>query len=97
MPPCAQRVEPSSRRALVTTTVRSPAAAQRSAAVSPATPEPTTTTSASMAQPGAGGVQPYAVSAGHEAAPKAPKVRGMLSISRVVPTRAATARTASPV
>lgn len=32
--------------------------------------------------------------AGHEAAPK---VRGMLSISRVVPTRAATARTASPV
>ncbi len=38
-------------------------------------------------------VQSYAC-AGHEAAPK---VRGMLSISRVVPTRAATARTASPV
>lgn len=40
-----------------------------------------------------GRVQSYAC-AGHEAAPK---VRGMLSISRVVPTRAATARTASPV
>lgn len=43
--------------------------------------------------PGLGCVQSYAC-AGHEAAPK---VRGMLSISRVVPTRAATARTASPV
>ena len=32
MPPWAQRVEPSSRRALVTTTVRSPAASQRRAA-----------------------------------------------------------------
>ncbi len=42
---------------------------------------------------GCGRVQTYAC-AGHEAAPK---VRGMLSISRVVPTRAATARTASPV
>lgn len=54
MPPWAQRVEPSSSRALVTTTVRRPAAAQRSAAVRPATPEPTTTTSASRDQPGAG-------------------------------------------
>ncbi|CAM5633851.1 hypothetical protein SGRIM128S_07255 [Streptomyces griseomycini] len=35
--------------------------------------------------------------AGHEAAPNVPKVRGRLSIRRVVPTRAATARTASPV
>src|SRR5690606_32815911 len=35
--------------------------------------------------------------AGHEAAPNVPKVRGMLSISRVDPTRAATASTASPV
>ena len=48
---------------------------------------------------GGGRVQSYASTctcaiAGHEAAPK---VRGMLSISRVVPTRAATARTASPV
>ncbi len=42
---------------------------------------------------GCGCVQSYAC-AGHEAAPK---VRGRLSISRVVPTRAATARTASPV
>lgn len=42
---------------------------------------------------GRGGVQSYAC-AGHEAAPK---VRGTLSISRVAPTRAATARTASPV
>lgn len=56
IPPCAQRVEPSSRRALVTTTVVRPAAAQRSAVVRPATPEPTTTTSASMDQPGAGAV-----------------------------------------
>ncbi len=43
--------------------------------------------------PGRGRVQSYAC-AGHEAAPK---VRGRLSINRVVPTRAATARTASPV
>lgn len=43
--------------------------------------------------PGRGRVQSYAC-AGHEAAPK---VRGRLSISRVEPTRAATARTASPV
>lgn len=42
---------------------------------------------------GSGRVQSYAC-AGHEAAPK---VRGRLSISRVEPTRAATARTASPV
>src|SRR5690606_16284856 len=35
--------------------------------------------------------------AGHEAAPNVPKGRGMLSISRVDPTRAATASTASPV
>jgi hypothetical protein len=46
--------------------------------------------------PGGGRVQSYAC-AGHEAAPNVPKVRGTLSISRVVPTRAATARTASPV
>lgn len=54
IPPWAQRVEPSSRLALVTTTVRSPAASQRRAAVRPATPEPTTTTSAAMDHPGAG-------------------------------------------
>lgn len=64
MPPWAQRVEPSSRRALVTTTVSRPAAAQRSAAVSPATPDPTTTTSASMAQPGAGAVSRIPVTSG---------------------------------
>lgn len=46
--------------------------------------------------PGGGGVEPYACR-GHEASPNVPKVRGMLSISRVEPTRAATARTASPV
>lgn len=46
--------------------------------------------------PGGGRVQSYAC-AGHEAAPRVPKASGMLSISRVVPTRAATARTASPV
>lgn len=45
------------------------------------------------APPGRGCVQSYACAA-HEAAPK---VRGRLSISRVVPTLAATARTASPV
>ena len=68
-----------------------PAAAQRSAVVRPATPEPTTTTSASMAQPGAGAVSRIPVTSG------APKVRGMLSIRRVAPTFAATARIASPV
>lgn len=46
--------------------------------------------------PRGGCVQSYAC-AGHEAAPRVPKVSGMLSISRVVPTRAATARTASPM
>ncbi len=45
---------------------------------------------------GRGGVQTYAC-AGHEAAPWGPKVRWTLSIRRVAPTRAATARTASPV
>lgn len=52
--PWAQRVEPSSRLALVTTTVFRPMASQRRAAVRPATPEPTTTTSAVMDHPGAG-------------------------------------------
>ena len=54
MPPCAQRVEPSSMWTLVTTVTCSPASRRCSAAVSPATPEPTTTTSVVSAQPGSG-------------------------------------------
>src|SRR3954463_15553815 len=52
MPPCAQRVEPASSSALVTRSTR-PAARACSAAVSPAMPLPTTTTSAVANQPGA--------------------------------------------
>src|SRR4051812_31901732 len=52
MPPCAQRVEPASSSALVTSSTRPEARACR-AAVSPAMPLPTTTTSAVANQPGA--------------------------------------------
>ena len=94
MPPWAQRVEPSSRRALVTTTVRRPAAVAAQGGGEPG--------DAGADDHDVGGDGPARARAragvclcrGHEAAPK---VRGMLSISRVVPTRAATARTASPV
>src|SRR3989440_3276004 len=54
MPPWAHRVEPSSMLTLVTTVTCSPAARRSRAAVSPATPEPTTTTSVVSAQPGSG-------------------------------------------
>ncbi len=93
MPPWAQRVEPSSRRALVTTTVvqaRGLAAQGRGQAGDAGADDDHVRGDGPA---GRGGVQSYAC-AGHEAAPK---VRGMLSISRVAPTRAATARTASPV
>ena len=54
MPPCAQRVEPSSSSDLVTSSTLAPgsAACAFRAAVTPATPEPTTTTSACLIQPG---------------------------------------------
>src|SRR3954462_6028347 len=52
MPPCAQRVEPASSSALVTRSTR-PAARACRAAVRPAMPLPTTTTSAVANQPGA--------------------------------------------
>src|SRR4051812_22465171 len=52
MPPCAQRVEPASSSALVTNSTR-PAARACRAAVKPAMPLPTTTTSAVANQPGA--------------------------------------------
>src|SRR3954467_15345523 len=52
MPPCAQRVDPASRSAFVTRSHR-PAARACSAAVKPAMPLPTTTTSAVANQPGA--------------------------------------------
>src|SRR3954451_18401650 len=54
MPPWAHRVEPSSMFTLVTTVTCSPASRRCSAQVSPATPEPTTTTSVVSAQPGSG-------------------------------------------
>ena len=63
MPPCAHRVEPAASTSLVTTRTRSPSPsrAMRRAVVRPAMPEPTTTTSASTIQPGAG---PAAAAAG---------------------------------
>ena len=48
---CAHRVEPSSIFTFVTTVTCSPASRKCSAAVSPATPEPITTTSVGSAQP----------------------------------------------
>src|SRR5436305_4340713 len=54
IPPCAHRVEPASILTLVTTVTCSPASRRCSAAVSPATPDPTTTTSVVSSQPGAG-------------------------------------------
>src|SRR5262249_38408674 len=54
MPPCAQRVEPSSMLTFVTTVTCRPASRRCSAVVSPATPEPTTTTSVVSDHPGAG-------------------------------------------
>src|SRR4051794_3122376 len=55
MPPCAHCVEPDESRSLVTTsTDPTPDARTRRAAVRPAMPEPTTTTSAYVVQPGPG-------------------------------------------
>src|SRR5690349_13988864 len=54
IPPWAQRVEPSSTSTFVTTATDSPAARACSATHSPATPEPTTQTSAASSHPGAG-------------------------------------------
>ncbi len=54
MPPCAHLVDPSSMSTLVTTVTCSPASRRCNAAVSPATPEPTTITSVVSTQPGAG-------------------------------------------
>ena len=58
MPPCAQRVEPSSMLTLVTTVTCRPASRRCSAAVRPAMPEPTTTTSVVSAQPGSAAGEP---------------------------------------
>ncbi len=56
MPPCAHWVDPAASTSLVTTSRWSEGSAAwiRSAAVRPAMPEPTTTTSARVVQPGAG-------------------------------------------
>ena len=56
MPPWAHWVEPALRTSLVTTSSDSDGSSawMRSAAVSPAMPEPTTTTSARVVQPGSG-------------------------------------------
>src|SRR5689334_2128898 len=71
MPPCAHRVEPASRSAFVTRSTR-PAARACNAAVSPAMPLPTTTTSAVANQPGA-------------AARRRPAITG--TASRMAPSR----------
>ena len=108
MPPWAHWVEPALSTSLVTTSSLSArsAAWMRRAAVSPAMPEPTTTTSARVVHPGSGavsrcGTRRPGVSmsgtlvrsggpVGVPGRPGRPKVSGRLSISRVAPTRAAT-------
>ena len=57
MPPCAHWVEPAARTSLVTTRTLSTWSRSRSAAVRPAMPEPMTTTSAVVVQPGSGAVR----------------------------------------
>ena len=117
MPPWAQAVDPADSTVLVTSSTRSTRSRRRSAQVSPAMPEPTTTTSALVVHPGAGAVrrrgsvdgawpasgrrQTSARACGtsentSSAPPPGPTSSGMLSMRRVVPTRAATASRASP-
>ena len=57
MPPWAHCVEPALSTSLVTTRILSTCPRSRSAAVSPAMPEPITTTSAVVVQPGSGAVR----------------------------------------
>ena len=119
MPPWAHCVDPADSTVLVTSSTRSTRSRSRSAQVSPAMPEPTTTTSALVVHPGAGalsrrgrataGTVVAGIPAPQTSAracdtsentssgpPPGPTTRGLLSMSRVVPTRAATARSASP-
>ena len=77
---------------------RAPAAI-RSAVVSPAMPEPTTTTSVSTIQPGAGASSRCGrlIGAAHRTvAQRLPSSTATLSISRAEPTRAATSNRAGP-
>ena len=109
-------VEPADSTVLVTSSTRSTRSRSRSAQVSPAMPEPTTTTSALVVHPGAGALSRRGSVTGvtgipapqtsaracdtsentSSAPPPGPTRSGVLSISRVVPTRAATASSASP-
>ena len=57
MPPWAHAVDPAESTVLVTSSTRSTRSRTRSAQVSPAMPEPTTTTSALVVHPGAGAVR----------------------------------------
>ena len=98
MPPCAHCVEPASSTSLVTTSTLPTWPRSRRAAVSPAMPEPMTTTSAVVVQPGSG-----AVAAREPARGRAPctlsAVRGARPVSlthrRIVAT-ATTAKRATP-
>ena len=94
MPPWAQRVEPSSTFTLVTTVTACPAARACSAAVRPAMPEPTTTTSAVWVQPGSAAAsaarQARVVHAGPE------RQRAGCRSAWSPPTRAATSSRAGP-
>ena len=74
MPPCAQRVEPSCRRAFVTSSTL-PACRAASAAVMPATPEPTTTVSAYARHPGWGALSRWTMSVHPSHVPVAPVPR----------------------
>ena len=110
--PAPTAVDPSASTVLVTSRTRSTRWRSRSAAVSPAMPEPTTMTSAAMVQPGSGAASRRGDgqrrhrsrwSRSCRPARRRPRARrrrahstGMLSIRRVVPTRPATASRASP-
>ena len=102
MPPWAHCVEPASSTSLVTTRIWSTRPRSRSAAVSPAMPDPITTTSARTDQPGWGAARRPTTrrtdtcrrlltardDVGGRGRVAPPKVSGRLSISRVEPTRA---------
>ena len=97
MPPCAHLVEPSSSSDLVISRMllSGRALCVLSAAVTPAMPEPTTTTSARLTQPGGGASSRCAIIG--PAPHGGPILTAVLSISLVLPTVAATSSSARPV
>ena len=98
MPPCAQRVEPSSTLALVTSKTRYPARRTCIAVARPAMPEPTTITSAVAVQPGDGATSRRASTSGCAVVTYEPPTIsiGPLSSSRVPSTTAVMRIRAAP-